>query len=81
MKAYVLVNAELGMESEITKTLEDVNEITNIHGLYGLYDLIVEIEAENMDRIKDVALNKIRRLDNVKSTITLLTYGDSFINE
>jgi DNA-binding Lrp family transcriptional regulator len=81
MKAYVLVNAELGMESEITKTLEDVNEITNIHGLYGLYDLIIEIEAENMDRIKDVALNKIRRLDNVKSTITLLTYGDSFINE
>ena len=81
MKAYVLMNAELGMESEITKILEDVNEITNIHGLYGLYDLIIEIEAENMDRIKDVALNKIRRLDNVKSTITLLTYGDSFINE
>lgn len=81
MRAYVLVNAELGMESEITKNLEDVKEITNIHGLYGLYDLIIEIEAENMDRIKEVALNKIRRLDNVKSTITLLTYGDSFINE
>ena len=81
MKAYVLVNTELGMESEITKNLENVNEITNIYGLYGLYDLIVEIEADNMDRIKDVALNKIRRLVNVKSTITLLTYGDSFINE
>ena len=81
MKAYVLVNAELGMESEITNNLTDVNEITNIHGLYGLYDLIIEIEADNMDRIKDVALNTIRRLDNVKSTITLLTYGESFINE
>ena len=81
MKAYVLVNAELGMASEITKTLEDVNEITNIHGLFGLYDLIIEIEGDDMDRIKEVALNKIRRLDNVKSTITLLTYGESFINE
>ncbi|MCK5671572.1 Lrp/AsnC ligand binding domain-containing protein, partial [Candidatus Bathyarchaeota archaeon] len=75
------VNAELGMASEITKTLEDVNEITNIHGLFGLYDLIIEIEGDDMDRIKEVALNKIRRLDNVKSTITLLTYGESFINE
>ena len=81
MKAYVLVNTELGMESEITNTLADVNEITNIHGLYGLYDLIIEIEADNMDRIKEVALNKVRLLDNVKSTITLLTYGESFINE
>ena len=81
MKAYVLVNAELGMASEITKTLEDVNEITNIHGLLGLYDLIIEIEGDDMDRIKEVALNNIRRLDNVKSTITLLTYGESFINE
>jgi len=81
MKAYVLVNAELGMESEITKNLEDVNEITNVYGLYGLYDLIIEIEGDNMDRIKEVALNKIRRLDNVKNTITLLTYGESFINE
>jgi len=27
--------------------------------------------------VKEVVFNHIRRLDNVKSTITLITYGDS----
>ena len=81
MKAYVLLNVDLDMGSVVTKKLEDVNEITNIYGVYGIYDYIVEIEADSVDRIKDVTLNKIRRLHNVKSSITLLTFGDSFIKE
>ena len=36
---------------------------------------------ESMDKMKEVVYNKVRRLENVKSTITLLTYGDSIYNE
>ena len=46
-----------------------------------VYDLIIEMEAETMDKIKEVVFNKVRRLDNVKSTITLLTYGEPLFNE
>ena len=81
MKAFVLLNTELGMESKIVEALNGVEEITNIHSLYGIYDLIIEMEAETMDRIKEVVFNKVRRLDNVKSTITLLTYGEPLFNE
>lgn len=81
MKAYVLLNVDLDMGAVVTQKLADVNEIVNIYGVYGIYDYIIELEADSMDRIKDVALNKIRRLHNVRSSITLLTYGDSFINE
>ncbi len=81
MKAFVLLNTELGMESKIIEALNVVEEITNIHSLYGIYDLIIELEAESMDKIKEVVFNKVRRLDNVKSTITLLTYGEPLLNE
>ena len=81
MKAYVLLNTELGMESKITEALKGVDEITNIYSLYGIYDIIIEMEAETMDKIKEVVFNKVRRLDNVKSTITLLTYGEPLLNE
>lgn len=81
MKAFVLLNTELGMESKIIEALNGVEEITNIHSLYGIYDLIIEMEADSMDRIKEVVFNQVRRLDNVKSTITLLTYGDPLHNE
>lgn len=81
MKAFVLLNTELGQESKIIEALEGVEEITQIYSLYGIYDLIIEMEAETMDKVKEVVFNKVRRLDNVKSTITLLTYGDPVINK
>jgi DNA-binding Lrp family transcriptional regulator len=76
MKAFVLLNTELGQEPGIVEALEDVEEITAIHSLYGIYDLIIEMEAESMDKVKEIVFNRIRRLENVKSTITLLTYGE-----
>jgi DNA-binding Lrp family transcriptional regulator len=77
LKAYILLNTELGKEAEVTKALSGVNEIKAIYSLYGIYDIIIEVEADTMDKVKEVVFNHIRRLDNVKSTITLITYGDS----
>jgi DNA-binding Lrp family transcriptional regulator len=77
LKAYILLNTELGKEAEVTKALSGVNEIKAIFSLYGIYDVIIEVEADTMDKVKEVVFNHVRRLDNVKSTITLITYGDS----
>ncbi len=81
MKAFVLINSELGQEQSIKDALKDVEEIKEIHSLYGIYDLIIELEAENMNTVKDIVFNKVRRLKSVKSTITLLTYGEPVYNE
>lgn len=77
MKAYVLINTELGREPEVTEALRGVKEITAIHSLYGIYDVIVEVEAETMDKVKEVVFNHIRRLGQVKNTITLITCSES----
>jgi len=81
MKAYVLLNTELGKEPEVMAAIKGAKEIRNVYSLYGIYDVIVEVEAETMDRVKEIVFNRIRRLDNVKSTITLITYGDPVKNE
>jgi DNA-binding Lrp family transcriptional regulator len=80
LKAYVLLNTELGKEPEVIKAMKDAKEVKNIYSLYGIYDVIVEVEAETMEKVKEVVFNRIRRLDNVKSTITLITYGESVTN-
>jgi DNA-binding Lrp family transcriptional regulator len=81
MKAFVLLNTELGQEASIAETLAGVEEVVGIHNLYGIYDLIIEMEAESMDKVKEIVFNKVRRLEHVKSTITLLTYGEPVLNE
>jgi DNA-binding Lrp family transcriptional regulator len=70
----------LGKEPEVIKAMKGAKEVKNIYSLYGIYDVIVEVEAETMEKVKEVVFNRIRRLDNVKSTITLITYGEPINN-
>ena len=81
MKAYVLLSVEPGKEASIIDALQGVKEITNIYSIYSIYDLIIEMDADSMDRVKEVVFNDVRRLEHVKNTITLLTYGEPVINE
>ena len=80
MKAYVLVNTELGRETPVIEALEKAEGVSSIHVVYGVYDLIVEVEAESQDAFREIVFNKVRRLEHVKNTITLLTYGEPVIN-
>lgn len=80
MKAYVLLNTELGKEPEVIKAIKGAKEIKNIFSLYGIYDIIIEVEADTMEKVKEIVFSRIRRLENVKSTITLITYGEPIQN-
>jgi DNA-binding Lrp family transcriptional regulator len=70
--AYVLVNAEIGSESEVLEKLRMIPEVMEAHVVYGVYDIIVRVEADTMESLKDVINMKIRRLDKVRSTITMI---------
>jgi len=62
MKAYVLLSTEPRQEAYIIEALRGVKEITNIYSLYGIYDLIIEMEAKSMDRLREIVSNDVRRL-------------------
>lgn len=81
MKAYVLINTELGQEAAVVEALSEVQGIAGVHSLYGIYDVIAQVEAESMDKVKEIVFNNIRRLDSVKTTITLITYGEALQRE
>jgi DNA-binding Lrp family transcriptional regulator len=78
MKAFILINTELGQEGQVVSELNEVEGITGISSLYGIYDVIVQVEADSMEKVKEIVFNKIRRLDSVKTTITLITFGEGF---
>ncbi len=80
MKAYVLVNAELGQEKHVTDEVEKIEEVLSVYYVYGVYDIIVEIETGSKEDLKSTIFDKIRRIKKIKNTITLLTYGDPVTN-
>jgi len=70
--AYVLLNVEIGAEKEVLKELESISEVTESNTVYGVYDIITKIEASTLEELKDIISHKIRRINRVRSTLTMI---------
>lgn len=70
-KAFVLVNTELGSEPELESELKKVEGIVGVHQVYGVYDIVVEVEAESEQKLKEIIFSRIRTLKHIRSTLTL----------
>ena len=73
--AFVLINTEMASETDVSGELREIEEVKEVYGVYGVYDLVVRVEAETMQKLKDVISSKIRRLENVRSTLTMIVMG------
>jgi DNA-binding Lrp family transcriptional regulator len=70
--AFVLINAEIGSEEEVLKELKKVEGVTEAFVVYGVYDVVAKIRADTMDKLKDLVTWHVRRLNKVRSTLTMI---------
>jgi len=70
--SFVLINAEIGSEDEVLKELKKLPNVKESYVVYGVYDIVAKVEAETMDKLKEIVTWKIRRLDKVRSTLTMI---------
>lgn len=75
--AFVLINADLGMEEELVKQLRGIENVKEVYVVYGVYDIVAKIAAETMEKVKETITWKIRRLDKVRSTLTMIVVESS----
>ncbi len=74
---YILINSDLGSDvariQKIKQIFGDEKGIKyEIQGVYGVYDIIVKITADSMDLLRSIITNKIRKIDKVYSTLTMM---------
>ena len=70
--AFVLINTEIDAMEKVLDSLKSVAEITEAYSLYGTYDIIARVKAENTEKLNTIISGKIRKLKNVRNTITLI---------
>ena len=70
--AFVLINAEIGSEDEVLKEMRKLSNVKESYVVYGVYDVVAKVEADSMDKLKEIVTWKIRRLDRVRSTLTMI---------
>ncbi|MDF2423116.1 MAG: Lrp/AsnC ligand binding domain-containing protein [Nitrosopumilus sp.] len=70
--AYVLINCELGSEEEIIDSLKHMESVKEVHGTFGAYDIVAKVENQNSDKLREIITSNIRKLERVRSTLTLM---------
>ncbi len=70
--AFVLVNAEIGTEDDVLRELLNIDGVVEAYVVYGVYDIICKVESNDMDSLKAIVTGKIRSLDNVRGTLTMI---------
>jgi len=71
---YIFINAKLGYENNIINDLKEIQEVKAVHGVFGAYDIIAKVEASEEEKLRDLINWKIRKMQNIHSILTLLSY-------
>lgn len=70
--AYVLLNCDLGQEEKVIGGLKEISNVKEVHGTFGAYDIIAKVESPTVDELRETVTWKIRKIDRVRSTLTLM---------
>jgi DNA-binding Lrp family transcriptional regulator len=70
-KAYMLISCEIGEEQSLCSQLNEIPEIKNCLVTFGSYDIVAEFVTESSMDMNEIITSKIRKLQKIRSTITL----------
>ena len=77
VKSYVLIEAEVGIAKQVAVELSELRhqaaEITSVEMVTGPFDVICQVEAENLDKLGACITDAIQTVGGVKRTTTCLT--------
>ncbi len=71
-KAYVLINCDIGSEEFVLSELKEIDLVKEVHGTFGAYDIVVLVEADTVESLRDTIIWKIRKIEKIRSTLTMM---------
>ena len=70
--AYVAINCEHGFEQFIINKLQSIDGVIEIQNTIGNYDILVKIEAQSLESLRELITWKIRKLEKIRSSTNLI---------
>ena len=70
--AYILLNTEIGAENQVLKALKKIEGVEEAHNLWGVYDIIANIKADNMEKLKYIITKRIEKIGKINSKLTMI---------
>ncbi len=73
MIVYALVRVKPGSDRTVLQEIRELLNVKNSVTVYGEYDLVLEVEIEDIDRLDAFIFDTLRMIPGVESTTTLIT--------
>ena len=72
-EAYVLLNIDHKKQKEIIEKAKQIPTVKAVKILYGIYDVLVILESEDMQKVKQAIDEDIHNLDGITNITSLIT--------
>ena len=72
VKAYVLVQAQLGRSRAVAKAIGNVRGVKMVHAVTGVYDVIAYLVLSDMESLSELVIKKIQSVKGVERTHTAI---------
>lgn len=72
MEAVVFLNIDIGSEDKVMEQLASIPEVKSVYFVYGPYDIVIKIEAPDIEKIRSVVRERVRKIEGIRSTTTLI---------
>ena len=69
--AYLLIQCDMGAETDIIQKLMNIPEVKEVRGTYGVYDIFAKLESDSREKLDEILTNNIRKIPKIRSTNTL----------
>ena len=74
VKAYVLIVTNPGSTRSVLDALTDIPHVRAVHEVMGPYDIVVELVTETLTDIPPILSDRIRTVDGIQSTTSLVAF-------
>lgn len=70
--AMIIIQTETEKHENVEKELPKLEEVTQVYSISGEYDILIRVEAENLEGLNDIINSKIRNIEGIEELRELI---------
>ncbi|MDH3277929.1 MAG: Lrp/AsnC ligand binding domain-containing protein [Nitrosopumilus sp.] len=70
--AFILIKSDLGSEDQVLEKLKKIEQVFHVERTFGDYDMVVKMESEHIEKIREIISWDIKKMEKIRSTLTLV---------
>ena len=69
---FVCITTEPDYMVEVHHKVRAIEGVEQAEMVYGVYDIVVKLKRDTISEIKEILVNRIRQIENVRRTTTMI---------